>query len=122
MYSRGVAVSLSFPVKKVCCIQENRHKVEQFHFLWFTVPQFVEERPNNVEQLQKGEQVLKGGHYPQIVEQFHKKGTAPLKSSMLFGVVEQSATLNCVSHGSASSHKLLFRIIVVHLVLCKSLV
>ena len=49
-------------------IQEDRHKVEQFHFLWNssticgTAPQFVEQRPKNVEQLpKKVEQVLKAG-------------------------------------------------------------
>ena len=44
---------------KIGSIQEDRHKVEQFHFLWNsstfygTVPQFVEQRPKNVEQLPK---------------------------------------------------------------------
>ena len=48
-------------------------------------------------------------------------GTAPPKSKMLFQDVEQCVTFNCGSHGSGSSHKLLFRIIVMHLVCCKTI-
>ena len=45
-------------------IQEDRHKVEQFRFLWNsstfygTVPQFVEQRPKNVEQRPKNVEQL----------------------------------------------------------------
>ena len=57
-------------------IQEDRYKVEQFHFLWNsstfygTVPQFVEQRPKNVEQLpKKWNRSCKRVSVQQIVEQ-----------------------------------------------------
>ena len=97
-------------------IQEDRHKVEQFHNLWNSVPKMWNSSP-------------KSGTGPEIGSLFHKLwnssticGTAPPKSSMLFQDVEQCATFNCVSHRSGSSHKFLFRIIVMHLVLCKFMV
>ena len=96
-------------------IQENRHKMEQFH-LCGTVYQKCGIAP------QKVEQVLIAGHcstncgtVPQFVERLLLKveqvqlTVTTVTTNMLFQDVEQCTTLNCVSHRSISSQKLLFR-------------
>ena len=89
MYLSDILLLSVVRVTLLDSLQENRHKVKHFHFLWNCAESW---------------------------SLFHKlwnsssiSWTAPFKSSMLFQDVEQFATFNCVSHPSGSYYKLLFQ-------------
>ena len=90
-------------------IQEDRHKMEQFHNLWNSIPKNLNGFPKSGTGAESGLLFHKLWNSSTICV------TAPPISSMLFQDVEQCATLNCVSHYSGLSHKLLFRIVVLFL-------
>ena len=89
----------------------------------FSLFNYFNHDTENVGQLpQKWSRCWKRVTIPQIAEQFLNLWNNSPKSNILFQDVEQYATFNCVSYRSGLSHRLSFRIIVMHLVLCKFMV
>ena len=96
--------------------------VEQFHNLWnsSTICGTASQKCGTAPK-KSGTSAESGSLFHKLWNSSTNCGTAPI-SCMLFQDVKQCATFNCVSHRSISSHKLLFRIIVMHIVLCKFMV
>ena len=88
-----IPLSFSPRATSLGSIQEDRRKVEQFHFLWNSstksgaVPLFLEQCPKNVEQCPKNAEQC-----PKNVEQLPKSGTVAeigWNSSTICGTVPQ---------------------------------